>query len=96
MTAAFDFDLFTIGEGSGGVRASRFAANLGARVAIAKAGPFGGTGVNVGCVPKQLMSIAAHFHGDQSDAVGFGWEASALRSRALCRRGRDRGRAPAQ
>jgi glutathione reductase (NADPH) len=76
---AYDYDLFTIGGGSGGVRASRFAANLGARVAVAEAGPFGGTCVNVGCVPKKLMSIAAHFHEDQRDAVGFGWEASAPR-----------------
>lgn len=72
----FDLDLFTIGGGSGGVRASRFAAQLGARVAIAESARFGGTCVNVGCVPKKLMSIAAHFHEDQRDAVGFGWDAA--------------------
>ncbi len=70
----FDFDLFTIGGGSGGVRASRFAASLGAKVAIAEAQAFGGTCVNVGCVPKKLMSMAAHFHEDHEDAVGFGWQ----------------------
>jgi glutathione reductase (NADPH) len=69
----FDFDLFTIGGGSGGVRASRFAAQLGARVAIAEGGEFGGTCVNVGCIPKKLMSMAAHYHEDFEDAVGFGW-----------------------
>jgi len=70
---AFDFDLFTIGGGSGGVRASRFAANYGARVAIAESGLFGGTCVNVGCIPKKLFSYAAHFREDFEIAAGFGW-----------------------
>ena len=70
----YDFDLFTIGGGSGGVRASRFAANLGARVALAEGAQMGGTCVNVGCIPKKLMSMAAHFHEDFEDAVGFGWQ----------------------
>lgn len=69
----YDFDLFTIGGGSGGVRASRFAAGYGARVAIAEDRWFGGTCVNVGCVPKKLFSYAAHFREDFEDAAGFGW-----------------------
>ncbi|MFZ6873355.1 glutathione-disulfide reductase [Undibacterium sp. Di27W] len=69
----YDYDLFTIGAGSGGVRASRFAAQYGARVAVAEAGPLGGTCVNAGCIPKKLMSYAAHYHEDFADAAGFGW-----------------------
>ena len=69
----YDFDLFTIGGGSGGVRASRFAAGYGAKVAIAEDRWFGGTCVNVGCVPKKLFSYAAHFREDFEDAAGFGW-----------------------
>jgi glutathione reductase (NADPH) len=71
--ARYDFDLFTIGGGSGGVRASRFAAQYGARVAIAESGRFGGTCVNVGCIPKKLFSYAAHFRDDLEDARGYGW-----------------------
>jgi len=71
--AQHDFDLFTIGGGSGGVRASRVAALYGARVAIAESDRFGGTCVNVGCIPKKLFSYAAHFRGDFSDAAGYGW-----------------------
>ncbi|RXZ32751.1 glutathione-disulfide reductase [Oxalobacteraceae bacterium CAVE-383] len=70
----FDYDLFTIGGGSGGTRASRFAAQYGARVALAEKQYLGGTCVNVGCIPKKLMSYAAHFHDDLADARGFGWE----------------------
>jgi glutathione reductase (NADPH) len=69
----FDFDLFTIGGGSGGVRASRVSAGFGARVAIAESGRFGGTCVNVGCIPKKLFSYAAHFREDFEIARGFGW-----------------------
>jgi len=69
----FDFDLFTIGAGSGGVRASRFCANYGAKVAIAEERYFGGTCVNVGCIPKKLFSYAAHYREDFDDAAGFGW-----------------------
>lgn len=72
--SAYDYDLFTIGGGSGGVRASRFAAQHGARVAIAESQYLGGTCVNVGCIPKKLMSYGAHFHEDFSDAVGYGWQ----------------------
>src|SRR5688572_20851368 len=67
------WDLFVIGAGSGGVRAARMAAQRGARVAVAESGPLGGTCVNVGCIPKKLYSIAAHFASDFEDAAGFGW-----------------------
>ncbi|MEZ4338344.1 MAG: glutathione-disulfide reductase [Sandaracinaceae bacterium] len=69
----YDYDLFTIGAGSGGVRASRVAASLGARVAVAEAGRLGGTCVNVGCVPKKLMVYAAEYAQAFEDAAGFGW-----------------------
>ncbi|MES2934150.1 MAG: glutathione-disulfide reductase [Pseudomonadota bacterium] len=70
----YDYDLFTIGGGSGGVRASRFASQYGATVALAEKSGLGGTCVNLGCIPKKLMSYAAHFHGDFADAAGFGWQ----------------------
>ncbi len=70
----FDYDLFVIGAGSGGVRAARVAASLGVRVAIAEERYFGGTCVNVGCVPKKLFSYAAHYHDDLEDSRGFGWD----------------------
>jgi len=70
----FDYDLFVIGAGSGGVRASRFAAQTGARVAVAERGPLGGTCVNVGCIPKKLLVNAAHFGDSFRDAVGYGWQ----------------------
>ena len=69
----FDYDLFVIGAGSGGVRACRVASSLGARVAVAEERYFGGTCVNVGCVPKKLFSYAAHYKDDIEDAQGFGW-----------------------
>src|SRR5690554_6399096 len=72
----FDFDLFVIGAGSGGVRASRMAAGFGARVAVAEELYLGGTCVNVGCVPKKLFAYAAHFAEDFSDAQGYGWNLS--------------------
>ncbi|MGH9576253.1 MAG: FAD-dependent oxidoreductase, partial [Terriglobales bacterium] len=56
------------------MRASRVSATLGARVAIAEAGRFGGTCVNVGCIPKKLFSYAAHFRDDLKDAADFGWD----------------------
>jgi len=71
--AEFDYDLFVIGAGSGGVRASRVAASLGARVAVAEESDLGGTCVNLGCVPKKLFVYAAHFRDDFEDAAGFGW-----------------------
>lgn len=70
---AFDFDLFVIGAGSGGVRAARFAAGFGARVAVAETRYLGGTCVNVGCVPKKLLVYGAHFSDDFQHAKGFGW-----------------------
>ena len=69
----FDFDLFVIGGGSGGVRAARMAAQRGARVALAEGGPLGGTCVNVGCIPKKLYSYAAHYGDMFDEARGFGW-----------------------
>lgn len=68
-----DFDLFVIGAGSGGVRAARFAAGFGARVAVAESRYLGGTCVNVGCVPKKLLVYGAHFAEDFEQASGFGW-----------------------
>ena len=78
--AAFDFDLFVIGGGSGGVRAARMAAQRGATVALAEhAGTqgLGGTCVNVGCIPKKLYSYAAHFAESFEESHGFGWEGEA-------------------
>ena len=69
----FDYDLLVIGAGSGGVRASRIAAALGARVAVAESHRAGGTCVIRGCVPKKLLVYAAHFHEDIEDARGYGW-----------------------
>lgn len=70
---AHDFDLFVIGAGSGGVRAARFAAGFGAKVAVAESRYLGGTCVNVGCVPKKLLVYGAHFSEDFEQAEGFGW-----------------------
>ena len=72
--AQYDFDLFVIGAGSGGVRASRMAASYGARVGVAEDLYLGGTCVNVGCVPKKLFAYAAHFAEDFEDAEGYGWD----------------------
>lgn len=74
---SYDFDLFVIGAGSGGVRAARFAASFGARVAVAESRYLGGTCVNVGCVPKKLMVYAAHFHDDFQLSRSFGWDVEA-------------------
>ena len=70
---AYEFDLFVIGAGSGGVRAARFAAGFGAKVAVAESRYLGGTCVNVGCVPKKLLVYGAHFAEDFEQASGFGW-----------------------
>ena len=72
----FDYDLFVIGAGSGGVRASRMAASFGARVGICEERYLGGTCVNVGCVPKKLFVYAARYASDFADAAGFGWTAA--------------------
>ena len=71
--SAFDYDLFVIGAGSGGVRAARIAAGYGARVGIAEVYRFGGTCVIRGCVPKKLFVYASRFAGEFEDAAGFGW-----------------------
>ena len=71
--SSYDYQLFVIGGGSGGVRAARIAASLGARVAIAENFRYGGTCVIRGCVPKKLLVYAAHFAEDFADAQGFGW-----------------------
>lgn len=88
----FEFDLFVIGGGSGGVRAARMAAQRGAKVALAEAGGvhgshgddgsltgagLGGTCVNVGCIPKKLYSYAAHFAESFEESHGYGWEGAA-------------------
>ena len=73
MTQAYDYDLFVIGAGSGGVRAARVSAAHGARVAIAEEHRVGGTCVIRGCVPKKLLVYGAHFAEDLQDARRFGW-----------------------
>ncbi|MBI4692819.1 MAG: glutathione-disulfide reductase [Gammaproteobacteria bacterium] len=75
--AAYDFDLFVIGAGSGGVRAARMAAGFGARVAVAEDRYFGGTCVNVGCIPKKLLVYAAHYPHAVAAARGYGFETAA-------------------
>ncbi|MGQ9724726.1 MAG: glutathione-disulfide reductase [Tepidimonas sp.] len=75
--SGFDFDLFVIGGGSGGVRAARMAAQRGARVALAEAqglDGLGGTCVNLGCIPKKLYSYAAHYAEAFEEARGYGWQ----------------------
>ena len=67
----YDFDLFVIGGGSGGVRCARIAASHGARVAIAEDTRWGGTCVNLGCVPKKMMVQAGEYGAWAKDAVGF-------------------------
>ncbi len=73
----FDFDLFVIGGGSGGVRAARMAGQRGAKVAVAEVADMGGTCVNVGCIPKKLYSYAAHYAESFEESHGFGWEGPA-------------------
>ena len=75
--AAYDYDLFVIGGGSGGVRAGRVAASLGKKVGIAEEYRFGGTCVIRGCVPKKLFVYASQFHEHFEDAAGFGWDVGA-------------------
>ena len=73
ISTDFDYDLFVMGAGSGGVRAARMAAGMGARVAIAEDRYMGGTCVNVGCVPKKLYVYASEFGKSFKDSEGFGW-----------------------
>ena len=75
----YDFDLFIIGGGSGGVRAARVAGQHGARVAIAEEYRFGGTCVIRGCVPKKLLVYASRFRDDFEDSAGFGWTVDGAR-----------------
>ncbi len=70
----YDYDLFVIGAGSGGVRAARMAAGLGVRVAIAEDRYLGGTCVNVGCVPKKLFVYGSHYAEEFEHASAFGWQ----------------------
>jgi glutathione reductase (NADPH) len=71
--ASYDYDLFTLGAGSGGVRASRMSAQFGARVAVAEERYLGGTCVNVGCIPKKLLVYASHYREDFRDATAYGF-----------------------
>jgi glutathione reductase (NADPH) len=71
---SYDYDLFVIGAGSGGVRAARMSSSYGAKVAIAEEYRFGGTCVIRGCVPKKLLVYASRFSGEFEDAAGFGWQ----------------------
>jgi glutathione reductase (NADPH) len=75
----FDYDLFVIGAGSGGVRAARIAASHGARVGIAEEYRIGGTCVIRGCVPKKLLVYASRFKDEFEDAAGFGWSTEGAR-----------------
>ncbi|CAN8064931.1 unnamed protein product [Agarophyton chilense] len=74
LAHGYQYDLFVIGAGSGGVRASRIAANHGAKVAVAEYAPLGGTCVNVGCVPKKLFVYGSHYGHDFHDASAYGWD----------------------
>src|SRR5688500_1198570 len=74
MAKTYDYDLFVIGAGSGGVRAARVSAAHGAKVAVAEEHKVGGTCVIRGCVPKKLLVYGAHFAEDLQDAARFGWE----------------------
>jgi glutathione reductase (NADPH) len=78
-SGSFDYDLFVIGAGSGGVRAARVAAELGAKVAIAEEDKVGGTCVIRGCVPKKLFVHASRFAEALEDSVGFGWMTEGVR-----------------
>ena len=74
---SYDYDLFVIGAGSGGVRAARMSASYGAKVAIAEEYRVGGTCVIRGCVPKKLFVYASHFAEEFEQAAGFGWQVGA-------------------
>lgn len=79
MAKTYDYDLFVIGAGSGGVRAARVSAAHGARVAIAEEHKIGGTCVIRGCVPKKLLVYGSHFAEDLQDARRFGWDVPACK-----------------
>lgn len=86
----YDYDLFVVGAGSGGVRAARIASELGARVAVAEVERLGGTCVNVGCVPKKLFVYGSHFAYDLKDARGYGWHVERSFDWATLRKNKDR------
>jgi len=71
---SYDYDLFVIGAGSGGVRAGRMSAGQGARVAVAESTYLGGTCVNVGCVPKKLFVYGSHYAEEFEDSGAYGWK----------------------
>src|SRR5262245_53359316 len=77
--ADYDYDLFVIGAGSGGVRASRVAASHGARVAVAEEHRIGGTCVIRGCVPKKLLVYGSHFAEELQDAENYGWTVEGMK-----------------
>lgn len=77
--SSYDYDLFVIGAGSGGVRASRVAASLGARVAVAEEHRIGGTCVIRGCVPKKLLVYGSHFAEELQDAAHYGWSIEGMK-----------------
>ena len=70
---SYDFDLFVIGGGSGGIATARRAAEYGANVGVAEFNRLGGTCVNRGCIPKKLMVYASNFPDQFKDAQGYGW-----------------------
>ena len=88
--AEYDYDLFVVGAGSGGVRAARVASELGARVGIAEMARMGGTCVNVGCIPKKLFVYGSHFSYDLEDARGYGWSTQSSFDWATLRANKDR------
>ena len=75
MSHNYDYDYFVIGGGSGGVRSARIAASHGAKVGIAEGRHWGGTCVNIGCVPKKLFAYASDYGPAFEDAKGYGWNA---------------------
>ena len=77
---SFDYDLFVIGGGSGGVRAARVAAETGAKVALAEEYRMGGTCVIRGCVPKKLMVFASNYSTRMAEAASYGWTSLKARS----------------
>ncbi|TFH29087.1 MAG: glutathione-disulfide reductase, partial [Myxococcales bacterium] len=88
--AEYDYDLFVVGAGSGGVRAARVASELGASVAIVEMDRLGGSCVNVGCIPKKLFVYGSHFAYDLEDARGYGWSAESKFDWVTLRANKDR------
>lgn len=88
--AEYDYDLFVVGAGSGGVRAARVASELGAKVAVGEVDRMGGTCVNVGCIPKKLFVYGSHFAYDLKDATGYGWATRPSFDWATLRENKDR------